>query len=212
MKKGVIMLICFSLMIAGSAMAAPVWRTSPAGQEPTTYQEWTFDTAASPTAPETDLNPYGTASATVAATGDAHGPPGWSADWLGRSGVWHGEMTQIYLDIPNRDVQDLRKEIWVEVGYRGDATSYEIDGVTGPLEGWSVISDSWEWAGDGDWKILTVGFEIIPNPSQETLYLEFYNSGADVDYVVVDTICIPEPATMLLLGLGGFAVWRRKKQ
>ena len=41
-----------------------------------------------------------------------------------------------------------------------------------------------------------------------------FTIGGDVfvDQLVVDTICIPEPATMSLLALGGLALLRRKRR
>ena len=44
----------------------------------------------------------------------------------------------------------------------------------------------------------------------EWVSLEFYGYGFEVDYDFTDW-CIPEPATMSLLALGGLALIRRKR-
>jgi type II secretory pathway component PulL len=65
----------------------------------------------------------------------------------------------------------------------------------------------------GEWTVDVVSFEIEPNPWFETIYMSWPRAGTvDVTQVVVDTICMPEPATlaMLAIGFGGLAFLRRR--
>jgi len=199
------------LLMAASAAAVPVWRTDPPGQVPTTYQKWTFDDDDNPALPEVDSNPFGTAVAEIAVTGDVHGfGPGWSEYYLGREGVWHAELTELWLDVPNFDVPNEFKEIWVEVGFRGELTQWDV--LADPVS--AAVTDlgyTVENLPDG-WKVLTIGWRIEPNPFAESIYLSFQDSGADVDYVTVDTICIPEPVSLCLLGLGGLILLYKRKR
>ncbi|RKY06419.1 MAG: hypothetical protein DRP56_07445 [Planctomycetota bacterium] len=65
---------------------------------------------------------------------------------------------------------------------------------------------------NGGWLTETYEFTITPNPAWEDIWFGFEEYPAYVDQVVIDTICIPEPATLLLLSLGGLALRKRKQQ
>ena len=51
-------------------------------------------------------------------------------------------------------------------------------------------------------------WEIYPNPIDEMFTI---GGNIDVDGIIVDTWCIPEPATLGLLLLGGLAMLRRRR-
>ena len=211
MKKISIFLICqlILVLLIGTTQAAPIWRTDPCGVPPTTYQKWTFDTSANPATPEIDLNEYGDASMSIYVEGDIWGPAGHKTTWNGRDGVWHGDIAQLTITVPNRQETDIYKEIWAEVGFQGLLVDWDIlDPVAGVTYLGQAINE--DPAQDG-WFVLDIGWRIEPNPNTETMYLEFWNSGANIDYVVIDTICIPEPMSILILGLGGLALVRRKR-
>ena len=64
--------------------------------------------------------------------------------------------------------------------------------------------------GDG-WMHTKFYFEVEPNPDEE-FFGVFWEGAVAIDQVVIDTICIPEPITMSLLGLGGLLLIRRRKR
>jgi hypothetical protein len=218
------MVLCL-VVISNAAFGSPTWRTDPFGQAPTTYQEWTFDDADNAAAPEISYNPYGVASAQILVEGYTMGnAPGWYGSYLGRSGVWVGNKTTITLTLPNRPETSPYKEIWIEVGCRGHLPPEVDETVTPPSEGFSLgegysvlmpTAAKYEDLGftftnttDG-WRTLVFGIRIYPNPTSEIISFTLLNSGANIDYITVDTIC-PEPATLALLTLGGLLCRRYK--
>jgi hypothetical protein len=54
-------------------------------------------------------------------------------------------------------------------------------------------------------------YEMYPNPFFEVFELTIPGGGS-VDQIVVDTISMPEPATMSMLTLGGLAILRRPRR
>jgi hypothetical protein len=68
----------------------------------------------------------------------------------------------------------------------------------------------------GDFRYLLVQDWVLePNPLRE--FVEIHNSagsGMTIDQVVIDTRCVPEPATLCLLGAGvaGLAVRRIRRK
>lgn len=202
--------ILFCVLLSSVSLALPspnVWwdRDDPGA----TYAEWGFDNGDNPAAPENYDGPDGAdpPQATITITGNSHGSMGWyETDFLGRDGVWHAELTEISLEIPNYPLPNEFKEIWIEVGFRGTLIDYSVDD---PTTGVTFLGQSVDFLPDG-WQILNIGWQIVPNPASETIYIAFQDNGADLDYVTVDTICVPEPASFVLLVLGALALRRRR--
>jgi len=140
--------------------------------------------------------------------------PGWYLSFLGRTGVWASEHTTATLVIPNSPVTtpNSYKDIWLTMGFRANLQSVDAEVIAtlptaiGVEDGLVVITP------DDGWYKLSVHWRIYPNPENETIFLSIRDSGADIDYITVSTVCVPEPASLCLLGLGALvSVISRKR-
>lgn len=211
MKLSSIFLSCsISIIVVTAASAVPIWRTDPPGQPPTTYQEWNFDDADNPASPEVVANLYGMPTATL--LGEPDYTFGWYENYDGHTGVWHAEFLDLVLEIPNREIPDVYKEIWIRVIYQGNI---DIASVTPIPAGNNVTSLGLTITSidDSFWKELVIGWHLEPNPQREIICLGFSGTGSSIDSVVVETICsIPEPATMVMLGLGALVLVAQRRR
>jgi hypothetical protein len=131
--------------------------------------------------------------------------------WDGNS-LFTGFYIYVNLELPNYDVLNPYKEIWVDLGnavvapgsialsaagHDMNTTDYRCEVLSGP----------------GPSGVAEFGVKIWPNPEIEKIgfLIPGTTAPAVLDYIHVDTICIPEPATICILGFGALSLIRRKK-
>ena len=209
-------LMMFTAAVAmGEDLLAPEWRTDPKGLAPTTYQRWEFTTDANPSVPDEFANSFGDPDATMHNVSISFPMETYwmNTDLLsGRQGIWriNGESgSYISLHVPNNPVLNEEKLIWLQVTY-SDGIGHQPVLETEPPSVSIELVRSLDLQ-DGffhDTFLIT----IAPNPLEETINIFPRYCNIYVDEVVIDTICIPEPATMMLLAGGGvLSVLRRRK-
>jgi len=194
-----------SVAMADDVMPPP-WR----GQWSTTSQIWEFtDPNPGP------LPPYGPAPGGMPPLPSTEliVTPGPGMDWIefdqesGRIGIWplSGWIDVI---VDNHEPPNEVKYVWVQLTWRSQdgASIPELHSLDpAPFLGPDIVDEIDQGFG---WKTTIYKWEIRPNPIDELFTIE---GMIDVDQLVVDTWCIPEPATLSLFGLGAIALIRRRR-
>lgn len=199
-RLAMLVLVCsFSLLAQASIVNWSV------GDPGTTEQVWQFNTPDNPALPENKINPND--GDLVAAISNALNPDAFS--WS--NGVWSGSKFSLTIDIPNYPVANPWKEVLVEVVYQGQIVlSWAMD------DQWNDFTNIFSSDTDlgNGWTKRTDLWYIEPNPNSERLCYGFNQAvtgaPAALDSITVSTICIPEPLTMILLGLGVIAMRKVK--
>ena len=205
-------LISVAALLASVAQAddfaPPPWVR---GDPLTTSVEWEFLTSAS-----SHIPPDGTTVPTIG--GDFTGPPAatifstptpfWS---LGDGdGEWSAGIAAISMEfeIGNWISANPLKYVRIQVTFDGPApyvSSFNaIDGaafVPGVLTGSTLFSTTH----------ILIEYELSPSPDFELITLTI-PAGGSVDQVVIDTLSVPEPATLLVMAAAGLAILRRRSR
>ena len=82
------------------------------------------------------------------------------------------------------------------------------------LDGWhdAIAADAYQH--DDGWTTTAYDITLYPNPAYEGIGLNWgyaCTGTTFIDQVVIDTWCVPEPASLSLLALGGLALLRRRR-
>ncbi len=216
-KKSFVVLAVLGMLLFPTAnvwaddILPPEWR----GEYSTTSQYWEFsDWQPNPIAP--DGSPLGgkpwlpSTQLTVI--------PGPDMEWIpedasGRQGIWplSGEIRVI---VDNHEPPNEFKWMWVQLTWQpqdqGDVPILdEFDPLPDPQYEPQIVLE--ESLSDG-WYGTIYEWRIYPNPVDEIFRI---SGNINVDQLVIDTWCIPEPGTLVLLVTAGLGLllfaWRRRK-
>jgi hypothetical protein len=209
MKQGFLGYALVALVFGGLVATAvaddlypPWWRGSPG----TTSQMWQFltpDPVPPPDGPAPGgLPPLPSTHVSVIAHPWVDYDPA-----SGREGIWPlADGDSISVTVDNFPQQNPEKWMHVQLTWIGASTPV-LSGFS-PLPG-TPISESTSLLADG-WKQTVWDWKVFPNPPDESFVI---NGSARIDQLVIDTACVPEPSTLVLLAAGvllaAWVCWRR---
>ncbi|HLA83353.1 MAG TPA: PEP-CTERM sorting domain-containing protein [Thermoguttaceae bacterium] len=215
----VVVVAWLGMPAAADDIRPPVWR----GEWSTTYQYWNFGTPVTGQLPDEGLKPTGPGPLVEGNFGEPYVQPGYLpstrlwvypfGDWIdvdpvsGRQGIWplSGSIEAV---VDNHNPPNEYKWVWLQLTWRPQDpfTGFSIGSFDPAASDFRLVEDVSQANG---WTTSVYEWFIRPNPPDEWFTI---NGTIDVDQLVIDTWCVPEPsALVMLLGMSLIAVWRRKR-
>lgn len=202
MKRGVFLFFVLGVSFSalGLDLVQPEWR----GHPRSTLQIWEFNTPDMNPVPDLYQGPFNPQPADIIPiAGDS-----WIQEKDGYIGIWplSGE---VYVPIYNFPEPLDYKLIQIQLTWttKGSMPNVEASGDDGPMIPGTLLSET--LLDDLGWYHSTFQIVLQPNPIQELVHVY---GAIYLDEMVIDTICIPEPATLGFMAVGGlFLLGLRKK-
>lgn len=234
-----LLVLCFASIafaVVPPDLVPPEWVLNDTSNPTYTCQTWGFDTEPvnllNIPADNPAGNPFNTAIMSITGVGAS-----WQAQGgypTLRDGVFQGTTAGdgLSICIPNQLDPTKYKELWLEMTFTTTNTNFAttiISQLTAPgsvvERGYDYGNDLYQFVPQADgWYKLGDNYRITPQPCSETYEIRL--SDLDIpgvvspwpagtylwlDEITIYTHCVPEPATMSLLALGGIALIRRRK-
>ena len=213
-----IILLTFVFSVSGTTLAMdvlpPVWRGAP----DSTTQEWDFLT-------DGPLGDYPVPDGVSGINNTPYGDPGLLVTagsyipgvGLEPGGAWIGaDLNTRILNTGDSD-PGTWKDVRVQVTY-GTQPGISIPPpiIDIPWPGVAVPNNQQIFPqGIGptgiDWYVVVEDWTIVPNPPEEVITVTAEFPDTVISEIVVDTIHLPEPATIAILGLGALTLLRKRR-
>ena len=195
----IVLVLCSGVLADDLDLRPPDWR----GHNDSTFELWNFSTSDLMPPPDVVNNRFGLPILRV-------NP--FDGQWMPDPGAWplSGEI-DVY--IPNYPEIRPYKEIWIQLTWmpvdpnpNPFLPNAPVIGVT-PFDTMQMTRGDDIDLGNG-WTNSLFMVTLWPNPIEEWITIK---GNIMVDQLVIDTICVPEPATVIILGIGGVLALKRKK-
>jgi hypothetical protein len=210
-----VLMAALAFGLAGQAMGEDIWDPPWDMSLPNqTVQAWEFagPYPGAPFEPTIDGNPYGfpyIESQNVTWPDIVEGPDGVQIETLhvdspGGLTIW----------VPNNpDPLAVKKIFWQVTSDKSPSPQGTGPTATAPDGTTSTSSPSPypQIQHSGTWYTYNGLLELRPNPDGEWITFPFLES-TNIEEIVIKTICVPEPATLSLLAIGGLLLVRRKRR